>query len=348
MLDDLKYISRVDSDGALDITGQQTEQLAYNFPSSFYQLNDRVGKISNVVYCAMGGSALAANLSLSWPGYTMPFEIVRHYILPEYVNQNTLCIISSYSGNTEETLSALSCAENKKANIIIVAGGGKLVEIAKAKQYPLVLLPDASQPRYGVFYNFKALITIGQKFQLFKDKKLELLTESLPFLREKTEQLQATVPVAKNLAKQIALDCLGKSVVIYAGPLMYPVAYKWKISFNENAKHIAWSNAYSEFNHNEFIGWSSQPVQKPYTVIDIRSNLEHPQIQKRFVLSERLLSGKRPAPIVVKAEGSNIVEQMLSTIILGDFVSIYTSIASNINPLPVDLVEKFKVMLANE
>jgi len=134
-------------------------------------------------------------------------------------------------------------------------------------------------------------------------------------------------------------------VVIYAGPLMAPVAYKWKISFNENAKHIAWCGYYSEFNHNEFIGWSQQPIDKPYTIIELRSNLEHPRIQQRFVLSDRLLSGKRPEPIVVDVQGKSIIEQMLFGVMLGDFVTLYCAIASGIDPAPVELVEKFKLML---
>ena len=126
---------------------------------------------------------------------------------------------------------------------------------------------------------------------------------------------------------------------------MFPAAYKWKISFNENGKHVAWYGIYSEFNHNEFIGWSKQPVDKPYCVIDLRSELEHPRIQKRFVLSERLLSGLRPEPVVVEAKGNNKLEQLLYCVLLGDFVSLYTAIAGEINPEPVDLVEKFKLML---
>ncbi|HET9173958.1 MAG TPA: SIS domain-containing protein, partial [Candidatus Saccharimonadales bacterium] len=124
-----------------------------------------------------------------------------------------------------------------------------------------------------------------------------------------------------------------------------PAAYKWKISFNENGKHVAWWNQYPEFNHNEFMGWTEQPVDKPYTVIDLRSSLEHPRIQKRFEVSERLLSGRRPAPIVVNAEGNTLLEQLLWVITLGDFTTIYTALASGINPAPVDLIEKFKKSL---
>ena len=138
---------------------------------------------------------------------------------------------------------------------------------------------------------------------------------------------------------------LGKSTVIYAGPKLAPAAYKWKISFNENAKAIAWWNVYPEFNHNEFLGWTKQPEHKPYTVIDLRSSLEHPQVQKRFEVSSRLLSGVRPEPIVVTAVGETLLDQLLSVIALGDFVSLYQGILAGINPTPVELIEKLKTEL---
>jgi glucose/mannose-6-phosphate isomerase len=172
------------------------------------------------------------------------------------------------------------------------------------------------------------------------------LKQAADFLEQGIKAWLPTVPTAQNLAKQIALECIGKSIVIYGGPLLFPVAYKWKISFNENAKHVAWCNQYSEFNHNEFLGWTKQPVDKPYTVIDLRSSLEHPQIQKRFVVSAKLLSGVRPDPIVVTPEGETILEQLVWTIALGDFVTLYTALLNNINPTPVDLIEKLKKELA--
>ncbi len=97
-----------------------------------------------------------------------------------------------------------------------------------------------------------------------------------------------------------------------------------------------------EFNHNEFLGWTKQPVNKPYAVVELRSNLEHKRTQKRFVVTERLLSGMRPAPIVVEAAGETGLEQLLWASVLGDFVTIYTALLNGVNPTPVDLVEKFK------
>jgi glucose/mannose-6-phosphate isomerase len=161
-------------------------------------------------------------------------------------------------------------------------------------------------------------------------------------LKVATAAWRPDVATKDNYAKQLALEVIGKSVVMYGGPLTYPAAYKWKISFNENAKNVAWVNQYSEFNHNEFLGWTSHPLDKPYCVIDLRSSFEHPQIQKRFELSARLLSGRRPAPQTVTAVGETLLDQLLWLVALGDFVSLYTAILNGLNPTPVDLIEKFK------
>jgi glucose/mannose-6-phosphate isomerase len=174
---------------------------------------------------------------------------------------------------------------------------------------------------------------------------VEQLEAASNWLKEVLPKWDPTVPTKDNYAKQIAQDVLGKSVVIYANSKFFPAAYKWKISFNENAKSIAWCNQYSEFNHNEFLGWTNQPVEKPYAIIDLRSKLDNKQIQKRFVISEQLLSGKRPAPEVVNLEGEDVIEQLIWAIALGDFVSLYTAILSGIDPTPVDLIEELKKRL---
>jgi glucose/mannose-6-phosphate isomerase len=341
MLDDLKLIHERDAQDTLGIAERQWKQLGYEF-----EVSQEPIEADNVVYAGMGGSSLAAVLSDSWPGYNVPFQVVRDYDIPEYVSDKTYFIAASYSGNTEETLSALEQAEAKGAKIAVIAGGGKLVDIAKEKNYPLAILPKAEQPRYAVFYNLKALLTLLDQAGLLANKDtIKELESTADFLQEAVKPWVATIPTDNNRAKQIALEVIGKTPVIYAGPKLWPAAYKWKISFNENAKHVAWANQYPEFNHNEFMGWTKQPVDKPYTVIDLRSSFEHPRIQKRFEVSERLLSGMRPAPIVVDVQGKTLLEQLLWTIAFGDFVTIYTALLNGLNPAPVDLIEKFKKAL---
>jgi glucose/mannose-6-phosphate isomerase len=339
MLDDLKLVHERDAQDALGIAEKQSLQLVETYkvaiePKAFH----------NIVLGGMGGSALGALMAQIWPAFEVPFEIVRNYTLPAYVNENTLFFASSYSGNTEETLSAISVAEQKGATIVVITSGGKLAEIAAAKQYPLLQLPSGLQPRHAVFYSLKALLTATDAFGLTQGKAAELASKA-DFLKEAVQAWLPTVATKDNLAKQIALECVGKSIVIYGGPMMFSAAYKWKISFNENAKQVAWCNQYPEFSHNEFIGWTKQPVDKPYAVIDLRSSLEHSQVLKRFEISTRLLSGMRPDPIVVTPVGDTILEQLLWVIALGDFVTLYTALLNNINPTPVELIEKLKTEL---
>ncbi|MCU0667580.1 MAG: bifunctional phosphoglucose/phosphomannose isomerase [Patescibacteria group bacterium] len=343
MLDDLKLIHTRDAQDALGIAEKQWQQIAYEFPQV---QNVDYTHIENIVFAGMGGSALGALLSTAWPGYNHPFEICRNYNLPGYVGKKTLVIASSYSGNTEETIEALQQAESKGASIAVVASGGKLKEIALDKGYPFVELPQAGQPRYATLYGFKGLLSLLADGG-FIDKSIQTeLANQADWFKNQLAGWRPDVATKDNYAKQIALEVIGKAPVIYSSTEMFPAAYKWKISFNENAKNIAWCNMYPEFNHNEFLGWSSHPLDKPYAVIDLRSNLDHPRVQKRFDLSAKLISGKRPAPITVDLVGETLLQQLLYAVALGDFVSLYTGILNGLNPSPVDLIEKFKKELS--
>ncbi|OGL25997.1 bifunctional phosphoglucose/phosphomannose isomerase [Candidatus Saccharibacteria bacterium RIFCSPHIGHO2_01_FULL_49_21] len=341
MLDDLKYIHQRDSQDALGIAEKQWQQLQHTF-----EVPDIGGNYENIVYAGMGGSALAGYLSISWPGYKLPFEICRQYHIPAYVSQKTLFIASSYSGNTEEVLSALAEAEQRGAKIIIISYDGELHEIAKRKSYPYLSIPKTQQPRYSVLYNLKALVSVLEKAGLTDDQTAETqMGAAAAFLGDSVASWLPTVSTETNPAKKLAMELAGKSPVIYAGPLLAPVAYKWKININENAKNVAWWNQLPEFNHNEFIGWSAQPIEKPYAVVDLRSNLENERVQKRFEVTEKLLSGRRPSAHIVQAQGQDLLQQLVWTIAYGDFVSIYLGLINNVDPGPVDLVEKFKAEL---
>lgn len=270
MLDDLKEIHNRDTADAFGIVQKQAQQLAHSFGLPAIDISD----ITNIVYAGMGSSPLAAQMSLLWPGYKLPFEIIRQYDLPQYVSQRTLCIAASYSGNTEETLSAVKQAQERGAAIVVITAGGKLAEMARSQGYPLALLPQVVQPRYAALYNFKAILEVLEKAGLVSDSLVQLeLASAIAMLDAAIAGWRPEVPTGKNPAKQLAQELMGRSVVIYSGPLMVPAAYKWKIAINENAKQLAWYNTLPEFNHNEFMGWTEQPVDKPYAVIDIRSDL---------------------------------------------------------------------------
>lgn len=341
MLDDLKYIHQKDAQDALGVVEKQHQQLDYHFDVD----TSAIKQVDNVVLAGMGGSALAAGLIKVWPSINVPFEIMRDYEVPKYVSKNSLFIASSYSGNTEETLAALNLAEVKMAQIVVICAGGKLAEIAKNKGYPLFLLPKNYQPRMAVLFNFKALIEAFSNLRLIDASSEKELKAAQQFIEKNITTWRPDHPTKDNVAKQIALDIVGKSAVIYGGPLLAPVAYKWKININENAKNVAWCNQYPEFNHNEFLGWSSHPVDKAYTVINLRTSFDNAQIKKRFEISKKLLGGRMPDPIEVVAKGESRIEHILYLLVLGDYVSLYLAILNGLNPTPVELIEKLKMSL---
>lgn len=346
MLDDLKFIHEKDAQDALGIAERQPQQLEHIFALDEFEKTP--GQIKNIVFGGMGGSALAALISQSWPGYAISFEVSRDYTIPSYVSANTLFIASSYSGNTEETIAAMEEAREKGATIVVIASGGAMQELAKTNGYPFVQLPGGLQPRHAALYSLKALVTVLEKAGLLATEKAESeLHTASEFLKTAVSGWRADVKTADNPAKQLALELAGSSPVIYSGPVLFPAAYKWKISFNENAKNVAWCNEFPEFNHNEFLGWTSHPTEKPYKIIQLVSTFEHERTQKRFMVTNKLLSGRWPHPHLVEAKGDTLLEQLLYIIALGDFVSIYMALLNGLNPSPVELIETFKKELNN-
>ncbi len=337
VLDNANMIAQRDAQDALGVVEKQCAYFTLQFDATFQP----TAPVSAIVWAGMGGSALPMVVVQSWPQTKVPFEIVRNYEIPPYVGENTLFVASSYSGNTEETLEALSHAEKAGAQIVIVAAGGKLAEIAREKGYPLFAIPAGIQPRMATFAFVNAFTQIIRDLDVaYAD--IQELSSVGEWLTHEIQAWKADRVTDNNYAKQLALKLMGKTVVMYAGPKLFPAANKWKICMNENAKNTAWANQYPELNHNEFIGWSSHPIEKPFAVVEIRSDLEHVRTQKRFELTERLLSGMRPAPIIVTPAGDTLLKQLAWTFALGDFVSVYLALLNGVNPTPVELVEKLK------
>lgn len=342
MLDDLKYIHEKDAQDALGVIEKQWQQLSHAYEVSLEQIE--TDRIKNIVWAGMGGSAIPAQVSLSWPGHVLPFTICRDYNLPMHAGVGSLIIVASHSGNTEETLAALEEAEKIGAQVIVMAAGGKLAERAEAASYPYYQIPSGIQPRMTTLFFLRALAHLMEGLGI-RHGLQEELAAAAPHIEASVASWRPDVPTKDNAAKQLAQELSGKSVVVYGGPKMQAVANKFKIALNESAKNVAWWGQLPEFNHNEFIGWSSHPIDKPYAVVDIRSEMEHSRVQKRFEVSERLLSGLRPAPHVITLEGKSVLEQMLWGMVFCDFVSLYVALLNGVNPTPVELVEKFKAEL---
>lgn len=303
--------------------------------------------IQNIILAGMGGSALAADmvqvLTRGW--LHVPIQVTKSYDLPGCANKNTLVIAISHSGNTEETL---SCYEQaiKSCQVAAMSTGGKLIDLAKRDNAPHVVVPSGAQPRMSTVYHLRALLKILQHFEIIDSQLYDEMAKGADWLNDEIKNWSPDVPESENYAKQIAQELVGKTQVFHGGELTWPIAYKWKISFNESAKNVAFWNQYPEFNHNEFIGWTSHPIEKQFAVVDFYSSLERPRISERMELSDRLLSGMRPKAMPINLRGETLLQQFLWGLALADMASIYTGILNNQNPEPVELVERLKKELS--
>lgn len=346
ILDNSNVIAQRDPEGALKIIASQYEQAKFN--AKVWNAEHDTREITSVIVTGMGGSALAALIvkALLVKELSIPFDIIRGYDLPGYVNEHTLVIASSYSGNTEETLSAFEQAQKKGAQIGILASGGKLIDLATTFEIAHVPLPSGAQPRMATIYNLRGLLALLETFGVIGHNWLDELESLSPWLQDEMAAWLPEVPTEQNYAKQLALEGIGKSPVFYGGPLTAPLAYKWKISWNETAKNLAFWNEFPEFNHNEFMGWVSHPVEKPFAVFDLISPLDKPRVTQRFELTDRLLSGKRPHAHTIELKGETLLAQLLWGAILADFTSAYAAVLNQVDPTPVVLIEKLKKELA--
>jgi glucose/mannose-6-phosphate isomerase len=336
MLDDANYIAQFDRSNALGIIGGQPDQLRQQYEFDVPEVED----LQHIVLAGMGGSALAAEFLRSWLSDRLPYpvEIVRDYALPAYVNDRTLVVVSSYSGNTEETLSTFEQAKERGAAIAVLTSGGKLAE--HGDEFTFLKTPGGLQPRLAVLYSVKALATLLEEMKLV-DGLTEELETAAEWLLEEISTFAANVSEKDNIAKQLAKQLVGMVPVVYGGPTLGMVAMKWKIDFNENSKNVAFWNQLPEWNHNEFLGWL-HGGDHGLEVIELQSSLDNERIGKRFAVSNKLLSGRMPAPIIVEAHGETKLQQMLWTLLLGDFVSAYLAFLNQVDPTPVDLIEKLK------
>lgn len=349
-LDNDSQIKQADPEDALGVISHSASQLTFAPSIINESIQPKANGINNVVISGMGGSCLAGLIARNWLNnnyaLSVPLEVSRDYQVPAYVGRDSLVICVSVSGNTEETIASLHDALAKKARVAIITSGGQLLDIAQQQALPHIQLDKISQPRYGVPMHLRAITALLKSYNVISTQPFNELAGAQSVVTHFAEQLTADVAVDHNPAKQLALFTAGKTVLVYSSHLFSPLAYKWKTSFNENAKNTVWCNEFPEFNHNEFIGWTSHPVDKPFAVITLRSNLDNPRINQRLDLSEKLLSGRRPASHDIILPGDSYIQQVLCGAILGDFASIYLGLLNGVDPTPVGLVEEFKKQLA--
>jgi glucose/mannose-6-phosphate isomerase len=311
-----------------------------------FALTDR-NDISQIIIAGLGGSAIGGDILRSYINDTVsiPVFVNRTYHLPKFTGKHTLVILSSYSGDTEETLSMFEDAVSAHAQIICMTTGGKLQRLAESNGYPVVLLPKGFQPRAALAYSFIPLLTILERFQVLGDMSQDI-ESAANIIDECAKTYSHENP--HNTAITLASQLLPKIPVIYSSQDIYDtVNLRWRGQIQENAKHAAFGNILPEMNHNEINGWEKpHSLKDSFLVIFLRSvKDEHHRVSKRFDILREVLTEKGIAVIDCNAVGDTRLARMFSLIALGDWVSYYLALLEGVDPSPVPVISFLKKKL---
>lgn len=300
------------------------------------------GKFENIIICGVGGSALPADIIKTYLdsiNFDLPIIVCRDYNLPRQATKNSLVNISSYSGNTEETISCFEEAKSLGCQIIAQTKNGKIEELCQKYNLPYVKYPDEGpdfQPRYALGYAFASFVSILINTGLMPDIKNEIIKLS-HFLKSKIEEYQKK---GQTLAKEIK----GYIPIIYSsGKYADSVARIIKIKFNETSKIQSFYNFFPELNHNEMVGFTN--LLAKFYVLMIKNDQDHPKIQKRMEITAGLYREKGIKVKILSMEGKNTLERMFSSLYFGDWLCYFTAIEYGQDPTPVKMVEDLKQRL---
>ena len=348
-LDNVQMIRKLDQQGMLNIlkrTDRQLEQAFYIGSSA--DLPHISSPIQCVVICALGGSAIAADLVRVYleGKLEIPIVVNRGYTFPKFSGSSTLAVICSYSGNTEETICAYRQAQKAGCKIICLTSGGELGNLASESRCVYLEIPDGLSPRNAIGYMSVPLLVLFSRLGFVPDPSNELLG-SLPWIRELSTLYDCGKEVSLNLAKQVALKIHCKVPIIYGSySRLDMVAMRWRNQFCENGKQLAYTGALPEMNHNEIVGWK-HPVEtlKQFVPIFLCDRDDHPQLRRRVVLTRELAEKRAGLSLEYQSRGENWWERLWSLIILGDYASVYLSFLNQEDPTPVNILETFKRQL---
>ena len=312
-----------------------------DLPAAFRQ-------VRRVVILGMGGSAIGGALLAGLAAHECPVPIlsVGGYELPAHVGPDSLVVASSYSGNTEETLSALHQALERGCPVVALTTGGKLAAIAEEKDFPLIRFDYRSPPRAALGYSFTLLLGLLHHLGFLRDYGPDL-QEAIEVMEAWQQEILPQVPTPRNPAKRLAGQLVGRLPVVYGAGFLAPVARRWKGQFNENGKNWAFWEELPELNHNAVVGYGlPEGVREQVSVLLLRSSHDHPRVQIRWEATQELLLQEGVMVDTVWGRGESRLAQMLSLIHFGDHVSLYLAMLNGADPTPVPPIDRLKRRLA--
>ena len=344
-------IDRIDQSGMYGLVKGFVEQLKKGksiAETADISLDLMQGK-DHVVVVGMGGSAIAGDIvrCFAVKEAPVPITVVRNYTLPAFVSEQTLVIISSFSGNTEETLSGMAQAMDAGASILCITSGGKVKALAEKNELPVLIIPGGIPPRAALGYSLSVLLVTLNRLGVVTLPEAAW-EEAFALLDEKIAEYSD--PDADHDAMAIARKLESCLPFIYSSNgMLETVNLRWRGQIQENSKMLASGNLYPELNHNEIMGWESSEnsdIHKKVGVIVLRDKDDHERIQHRMEVTRELLQDKAACWVEVQSAGNHALTRMLSLICLGDWVSLYLAFIREVDPTPIGLINKLKEELA--
>ena len=349
-LDDAKAIRRGDPGGMIGhIAGLPDQCEAAWQDAQRVELPDAFRRVKQVVIAGMGGSAIGGALaqSLIAPHGRIPIHVVRDYTLPAFVEgPSTLVIGSSYSGNTEEATAAFAQARDRQCQLMAIAAGGKIADMARQAGAPLLRVPYQSQPRAALGYSFAPLVALASRLNWIDDQSAGL-REATVVMRTWNDELAPESPAVKNLAKRMAGQMVERFVIVYGAGYFTEVARRWKGQVNENGKQFAALETLPEADHNALMGSSfPERMANRLKVIFLTGSTDHPRNAARAQITRELLMVQGCDTDILTARGESPLAQMLSLIQLGDWITVYLGVLNGADPSDTQVLLDFKKRMA--
>ncbi len=300
------------------------------------------GPAEKVCVVGMGGSAIGADILSDYCAEVseIPVTVVRGLDLPKWVDEQTLVVLMSYSGNTWETLELYDVAKRRGSSLFAITSGGKLLERIEAEGVPNMKVPAGAQPRAALGYLLGAIGVVIDEADVAPARRD--LSKAVPAVADLIQNLSPGVPTATNMAKRLAERLNGRVPVIYAPRTIRSVAMRWMTQINENSKTLAFSGEYPEMNHNHIVGWVEGERCKDMVPVFLRTAGPSKKIGERIEVSAQLMRESDLDPIVIELSGRSLLETSLMGIALGDLVSFYLAVLKNVDPSPVASIQSLK------
>lgn len=301
-------------------------------------------EIHHVLIAGMGGSAIAGDLvaATARAHCRVPISVLREYTLPGWINEHTLVIASSHSGDTEETLSVAHQALQKNIPLIRITTGGKLSTLAAANISPCLTFKHAGQPRSAVGFSYGYMLAVLYQHGLIPNPSAEIAA-SIQSMRQQEETIRPNQPVQKNPAKRLAGQMIGRNLTILGSGVLEPVARRWKGQINELAKTWAGFDSLPEACHNTIAG-SELPADQLHThmVLFLESNQDHPRNRRRSELMRQHLMLQGFATDFLQFSGTTPMETLWDALQYGDYTAYYLALLNNVDPTPIEAIQEFK------